>query len=55
MPNASVASFKDRPFRKKEGRDHFLESLPPVSDISDTIGPSRVSAVLEPEVLSRNV
>lgn len=27
MPNAWVASFSDRPFRKKEDRDHFLESL----------------------------
>ncbi len=50
MPTASVASFSDRPFRKKRDRDHFLEILPPVADISDTIGPSRVSAVFEPRL-----
>jgi len=27
MPTASVARFSNRPFRKKEDRDHFLESL----------------------------
>ncbi len=27
MPTASVARFSDRPFWKKEDRDHFLESL----------------------------
>jgi adenylate cyclase len=26
VPNASVATFSDRPFRKKEDRDHFIES-----------------------------
>ena len=27
MPTASVARYNNRPFRKKEDRDHFLESL----------------------------
>lgn len=47
MPNASVARSKNRPFRTKEDRDHLLESLPPIADISDSIGPSRGSAVLD--------
>ncbi len=27
MPNASVARFSDRPFRRRKIVDHFLESL----------------------------